>query len=215
MKGQTQALTAVLITSVTIGAIATAYVWGTPLLEKRQSKAQLENVERQVFDLHDAITSVSRNGRGATSTVTLEVDNGRIQVNEELDYIQVFTNAETSPYPRGSWTLIEGSSLQNLSIGSGSYALKGQDMPGVVAVRAAAGAGRSVVTYRIEFRNLYVSDPSGDSLEKIDIQTTGRSSATDEATFVISNEGVSQDRVTVATGEKIPRTKTVVDVDIQ
>ncbi|MFB6291916.1 MAG: hypothetical protein ABEI58_00820 [Candidatus Nanohaloarchaea archaeon] len=215
MKGQTQALTAVLITSVTIGAIATAYVWGTPLLEKRQSKAQLEKVERQVFDLHNSIISVARSGKGTTSKTTLEIENGRLRIDENLDYIQIFTNAESAPYPPGSWTLIKGKSLQNLSIGSGSYGLKSQDLPGVVAVKAAAGAGRSVVTYKVEFRNLYVTDPAGNSLSKIDIQTSGRQSATGETTLIISNEGVARDRVKVSTGEKIPRTKTVVEIDIQ
>ncbi|MFB6213597.1 MAG: hypothetical protein ABEJ07_03490 [Candidatus Nanohaloarchaea archaeon] len=214
MKGQTQALTAVLITAVTIGTVATAYVWGTPLLEKRQSKAQLDSLENDILNLRDEIVSVSRGGQGTTSEIQLQMD-GRLEVFPGKDYIEVNTQAQAPPYPAGTWTLIKGKNRQNLTIGTGSYGVLGSDLPGVVAVRAASGPGSSSITYRIEFRNLYADTPSGARLRKIDLTSVGRKTATGDTTLLISNEGAVTDRVEVGTGENLERTRRQVSVDIQ
>ncbi len=215
MKGQTQALTAVLITAVTVGAVATAYIWGMPLLEKRQSKAAFNDAERDIFDLHDSIISVSQSGSGTTSSVELSLEDGDLEVNPGEDYISITTEARDPPYPSGVWTLVKGKSLQNLTIGTGDYGVQGDDLPGVVAVRAASGAGTAVVTYRIEFRNLYVDTPTGARLKKIDLTSTGRTSGTGDITLLVSNEGTAEDQVTVSTGQEFNRRKTRVNIDIQ
>lgn len=216
MKGQTQALTAVLITTVTVGTVATAYVWGTPLLEKRQSKAQLDQMERDIMDLREEIVSVSQGGTGTTAELTLSVpDSGRIEIRPEKDYIDITAQTSAPPYPAGTWTLLKGSSLQNLTIGTGSYASKSSDLPAVVAVRAASGAGATVVTYRVETRNLYSDTPTGPQLEKVDLTSVGRTTATGETTLLLSNEGTDRESIEVATGETLPRKTTEVSVDIQ
>ncbi len=214
MKGQTQALTAVMITTVTIGAIATAYVWGTPLLEKQQSQAQLQEVERSVINLKDDILSISNSGEGTTTEVEIDVDSGRVEVNPEENYIDITTNTRRPPYPPGRWTLIEGERLQNLSIGEGSYALKESDLPGVVAVRAASGTGDTVITYRVEFRNMYTETPAGPELELVDLQTIGAETATDTVRVLISNDGERKDSIDV-NGENLQRTSTEIEIDLR
>lgn len=215
-KGQTQALTAVLITTVTVGTVATAYVWGTPLLEKRQSKAQLDQLQRNVLDLRSEVVSVSRGGTGTTTQLELQLTDGAsVEISPGEDYIDITSQAPAPPYPAGTWTLLEGDSLQNLTIGTGSYAIKSSNLPAVVAVRAASGAGTSVVTYRVETRNMYVETPAGSRLEKIDLQAVGRQTATGDVTLTLSNDGTRQDIVEVATGENYERTVTEVSVDIQ
>lgn len=216
MRGQTQALTAVLITTVTVGTVATAYVWGTPLLEKRQSQAQLDRLERDILEMRNEIVSTAESGKETTSKVKLQLSSGsRLEVNPKKDYIEITTDAPQSPYPAGSWTLIKGKSLQNLTIGTGSYASKSTDLPAVVAVRAASGAGSAVVTYRVETRNLYAETPSGARLEKIDLTSVGRKTATGDITLLLTNTGESRDTIEVSTGETLDRKKTTVSVDIQ
>lgn len=210
MKGQTQALTAVLITTVTVGAIATAYVWGSPLLEKRQSQANMNQLENRIFSLREEIISVSRGGEGTTSKVSIELDDGRLEIVEKKDIVEIYTRTDISPYPEGTWTMLKGSSLQNLSIGSGSYAIEGEDQPGIVAVKAAPGTSGTVLHYRIEFRNMYSQKPGNDQLSKINIQTADNSvkQGSGDIELTISNVGRTSSRVEVNTGEKLSRTET-------
>lgn len=215
MKAQTQALTAILITSVTVGAVATAFVWGQPLLEKRQSKAKLDSLERDVSKLRDEIAAVAEGGSGTSSEIRIGLDDGRVTVVPEQDYIDIQTQAQRAPYPAGSWKIIEGESPQNLTVGSGSYGIKGEDLPGVVAVKVAAGAGSNVVNYRVEFRNLKVEAPSGTRLEKVDLTSIGGKSSAGETTLQITNEGQESDTVRAETGEKFDRQLTQVSVDIR
>lgn len=221
MKGQTPAVTAVLITTVIVGSVATAYIWGVPLLEKRQSEADLESVENDILNVHSKIVQVSQSGQGTTERVELtEGDSGiQVRLNEDQDYIEITTESRQPKYPMDSWTLIKGKSLQNLSFGTGSYGIKGNDLPGVVGVRSAGGAGNIVLSYRIEFRNLMADTPTGEQLQKVDLVTEGRTRSTGDVTLLLSNEGTEQDtgdnRVTLSTGEKIERERTVVQIDMR
>jgi len=180
VKGQTQAVTAVLIATVVVGGVATAFIWGSPLLQKSQAEADLSQVQSEAIDLNSKIQDVAESGSNAADTITLNVDTdsdeGRIDVNQEENYIDITTSAENPPYPMDTWTVVDGRGTQNLSIiesgDAGDYGIKGVDTPGVVAVEPIGGAGTSTVTYRVEFRNMLTETPEGDILEKIDIETT-------------------------------------------
>lgn len=168
------------------------------------------------MEFRDEIVSVSRGGTGTTAELTIDIpEDGRMEVKPEGDYIDITTETTAPPYPAGTWTLLKGSSLQNLTIGTGSYARKSSDLPSVVAVRAASGAGSTIVTYRIETRNLFTETPTGPRLEKTDLTSIGRTTATGETTLLLSNEGSTRESAEVATGETLPRKTTEVSVDIQ
>lgn len=209
MKAQTQALTTVLITTVTVAAIAAGYAWGTPLLEKRQSQASLDNVERGTLNLYSAMQSVAQSGKGSARTVTLDTDDGSVELDEKLDYIEVNTVSESSPYPKDVWKLLRGSSMQNLSIGAGSYALK-DDSLGVVGVTTSPGRQKSI-RYRVEFRNRLVQD----RIERVDLEAVGSPEASGETDIVIRNTGLSVDNDYIAADEPYPRYRTVLEVDFQ
>jgi len=227
VKGQTQAVTAVLITTVMIGAIATAYVWGGPLLQKGQAEADLDQVENEVRTLYENIEQVSESGSGAAETLTLDLDTGgsgetRIDINEDENYIDIVTESGDIPYPRETWTVIEGQNLQNLSIveeeNSGDYGISGQDSKGVVAVRPIGEGSENIVTYRIEFRNMLSQTPDGTKLEKVDIRARDSATETGTVQTVVSNEGQEYDSesdMTLSTGESIERERTVVEIDLR
>lgn len=212
MEGQTQALTAVMITSVTVGAVATAYIWGAPLLDKRQGAAEVQQLQGDIIELRNSVVSVA-DGSGVSSQVKLEIPDGSVTVDEKNDFIQVETDAPTSPYPSGQWLLVKGDTLQNLSIGSGMYGLKGQDLPGVVAVKSSSAGDSFNLVYRIEFRNMKTSTPSGERLEKIDLEAAGRKQSTGTTVVQLTNTGEVDD--TVNLNKTLPRTRTVVEVDFQ
>lgn len=220
MKGQTPAVTAVLITTVIVGSVATAYVWGTPLLEKRQGQADLQGVENDAVQLHSKILEVSTSGSGTTERVEFDSKSGaELMIDEDKDIITITTEAQQSPYPRDSWSLIKGKSLQNLSFGTGDYGIEEDNLPGVLAVKPTGSEGNTVLRYQIETRNILADTPTGQRLQKIDLRSTGQTRSLDDTTLLISNRGTELDmgnqRVEVSGGEKLERTRTLVEVDIR
>lgn len=224
MKGQTQPVVLMLTATVLVGSIATVYVWGEPLLQKGQSQADLQNIERDAINLQSKITRVSRSGEGASETIgvgdTISTSEGfEISINEEKNYIDITTASSDPPYPIGTWTLIKGKSLQNLTIGEGSYGIKGEDLPGTVAVKPRGTSENTLVTYRVDFRNMYTQTPTGERLERVDIVSEGRSRTADSATLGITNSGSEWDRndekVTISGGKKLERKNKLIKIDIR
>lgn len=224
MRGQAQAVTAVLITGVVVGSIGASYVWGVPLLEKQQSQADLDQAEENIVGLYDKIIEVSRSGEGTTSQYSLtedisSQDNMRVQINTEQNYIDFRIRSSNPPYPTDTWTLIRGNSFQNLSTGSGEYAVEGSDLPGAVAVRPVGAPDSSLITYRVEFRNLLVQNPSGRQLNRVNLTVPGQKTATGESQLYISNQGTKwergSNRVELSSGELIPRKNTLIRISVQ
>jgi hypothetical protein len=215
MKGQTQAVTAVMITGIMVGTLAAVYVWGTPLLEKRESQTQVEQVENDVIGLKEEIGSVSNAGENSGSEVTIRLEDGRVQVNEDENYIEVTSFADTSRYPQGTWRLLDGNNLQGLSFASGGYGIIGQDSAGVVAVRSTGDSGR--IRYRIEFRNLLDERFEGTQVEQVDLQASGAEESTEETTVSLVNKGSELDEngFELQTGENVDHVRTVVEVSLQ
>lgn len=218
MKGQTQAVTAVLITGVIVGAVASAYVWGVPLIEKRQGQAELNSLESSMLGLESSIGAVANSGQGSSGDVTLDLGNGEVYVNETGNYIEITAYASGATYPVNSWRILRGQSRQGLSIGSGDYGIKGRNTPGAVMASMVSDSG-SAIKYRIEFRNLRTSTPSGPQLEQVDLQNSGSPRASGEVEIYVSNEGKETDTgdqgVMLPSGERVDRRRTVVDVDLR
>lgn len=212
MKGQTQAVTAVMITGIMIGTIAAVYVWGTPLLEKRESQAQLNQVQSDVISLKNNIESTSGSGEGSASEVDIRLSQGSVEINETGNYIDITTFAEGSSYPLEAWRLIEGNNLQGLTIGAGDYALQGEDSAGIVAVTADEGGNEDRITFRVEFRNLVNSEQQ--QVELTNLQLAGSPEASGETVINLANQGVERDTLEINTGENLDREKTNIRVTL-
>lgn len=209
MKAQTQALTTVLITTVIVGAAASTYVWGQPLLEKQQSRSEIQQLERQAKTVYSTTNAVSRSGSGHRSQIELNIPEGSFEVNDEENYIEITVPAESSPYA-STWTLLEGETRQNTSIQGGDYA--GEDSPpGVLAVRNRGGT-QGTIDYRIEYRNVR----DGDTLSRVELRPVGSGRGSGEFTVALTNMGSEIDSsYEISTGETFELEKTVVEVDIQ
>jgi len=216
MKGQTQAVTAVMITGIMVGTISAVYVWGTPLLEKREGQSQVNQIENDVLGLKNEIDSVSNAGQNSGSEINLRLDDGEVFVNEAENYIEVTVFAGSSRYPEGAWRLLEGNNLQGLSFASGDYGIRGQESPGIVAVNSQGGqSGR--ITYRIEYRNLLDERFSEPTVQLTDIQAIGADRSSGQTTISIVNQGteIDENGFELNTGEQVDRTRTVLEVDLQ
>lgn len=218
MKAQTQAVSAVMITGIMVGTIAAVYVWGTPLLEKRESQAELNQIENDIVGLKDEIESVSNSGSGSGSEIDVRINTGQVTVNEDQNYIEIITD-EHSTYSGNAWTLLEGNNLQGLSIGSGEYGIKGQDTPGVVAATSEADGARA--KYRVEFRKLQDERLNDPIMELIDLESIGAETSSGETTISITNQGTetNENEVEIETdapgGERLDLERTRVRVDLR
>ena len=206
MKGQTQAVTAVLITGILVGTISAVYIWGTPLLEKREGQAELNQIENDVVSLSNSIESVGNSGSGAASESNIRISEGEVYVNETGNYIEITTFSDRSPYPLEAWRIIDGSNLQGLTIGAGDYGIQGQDSAGVVAARSDDGGQEDRIIFRVEFRNLF--DSSNEEMEYLDLQVPGSDTTTGQTSISISNQGVERDTFEIGKGEDFDREKT-------
>lgn len=209
MKAQTQALTTVLITTVIVGAAASTYVWGQPLLEKQQSQSEIKQLERQARGLYSTTNAVSRSGSGHRSQIEMNLPEGSFEVNDKENYMEITVPAEGSPYA-STWTLMEGSTKQNTSVQGGDYA--GEDAPpGVLAVRNRGGS-QGTINYRIEYRNVR----DGEGLRRVDLQPVGSGRGSGDFTVALTNTGSEIDSsYEISTGETFELEKTIIEVDIQ
>jgi len=221
VKGQTQALTAALVTSVVVLSVAGAFTFGSQVLNKQQAEQNLQTKEAQVLELYNSINRVAgvegaSGGQGSSTVVDLSLDSGGVTVNEDLDYIEITTSATNPPYPAGTWSLVRGQRETNLSFGSGAYGEQSQDLDGVLAARPVSASQDTTVRYRIEFRNMLVRTPSGRRLDRVDLRTPEQETASDPESIRIENVGTEtdsgSDAVELPTGEKIDRTRTILEV---
>jgi hypothetical protein len=194
VEGQVQAVSAVLITSVVIGAIGTVYVWGVPMLNKQQSQSSYGSFESNVNDLYEGIVSLSDSSQGSSDVI--EVEANQVYVNESANYIDINKKFENSVGLISDFSLYKGS-LHNTTRGAGSYAIKGENTPGSIFNRADEATG-SEVTFRIDFRNL--CEPSGNQMSLIDLEAEDGPRAKDVSSISITNVGTETDEDILLSG---------------
>ncbi|MFB6182712.1 MAG: hypothetical protein ABEI78_01475 [Candidatus Nanohaloarchaea archaeon] len=222
MKGQIQAVSAILITLITVGTVSGVYLWGVPKLQKAQSEASINKVNSKISKLYNQIISVSRDGKGAAEIVSLNFEKSnveieRITIKPDKNYLDMLVRLpKSAPYPSKTWIVLKGRKIQGTSIGTGIYALKGKNRPGVLMAKA---SGTGLVTYRIEYRNMYTTTPTEPRLDLIDIQVRGGNEATGSTNIRIANQGTEMDTgnqaVTLPSGEKIRRKRTIVTLNLR
>ncbi len=176
-KGQTQAVTAVLMTGVMIGAVASAYVWGTPLLEKREAEAEVKQLHNDVVALQEEAEYISEAGELAASEEELRVEDGTVNVGGKKITIEM--PADTSLYPNGGWQLISG---RGRISGNGSLGIHSR-------TAAFAQVDGDNVVYELRFRDLQASQGGETQTEAISLNAQGGSSSSGSTVVVIENQG--------------------------
>jgi len=220
-KAQVQAITVVLLTGLTVGVASVVYVWGEPILDKRDAEIGLDAVEQDVLTLREEILRISEAGEGATASVDVGEEDSeygieQIRVNDNYDYIDVVVDATESPYPQGQWTLLRGQNERNLSISrTGDYVLEGEDEESVLLVRPQS----SVITYRVEFRNLYSENADDSPIRKIDLISTGGDITSGSSSIYLNHRSTEvdtgEDGLTISSGQTLDRTRNEIEVDLR
>lgn len=160
-KAQVDIISAVIIIALAIGLTATAYSWGIPLIQKRQSES-LANTVHNSFDqdkvnsLPSKIEFVAKSS-GAEETFSLDVDGIWILYPAsstvlENNSIQFTFLSKTSKVVVGAWTPLTPGATCPPSNGT-----LGLDKSSVVCARADIMRDIYNITYRIYYRELYES----------------------------------------------------------
>ena|SRR3989344_1599192 len=133
MKGQTQAISLVLISGILIGVVSSVYFWGVPLIQKNRDISILENSEQLMRALNEKIKNVANNGGRDKITITgpgimrFDPVDGLFSYTIETDGTIYAANAEV-PLGRnscgsqsGEWGKKESDVLCVKSIGESQY----------------------------------------------------------------------------------------------
>lgn len=160
-KGISTVISAALIVAIALGLTSTAYIWGTPLIQKRQEASITEKVFSQFSQtnqnsLPKMIESIA-NDRGVR-TFTANADGGW-NLNENEDSIEFSFSSKTANVATdiGAISLTSGVQCTGTTppnSPSPAVGTLGQDSSSVVCVTAKTQADYFVITYKIWFREL-------------------------------------------------------------
>lgn len=112
MKGQQEALTAILISGILISVVGSVYFWGLPMIQKNMDVSTLENSESFVKTVNDKIKYIANNGGRdqvrITVPGTVTFDGGKIELSVETKGT-IYATSALIPFGKNDCTAQEGS----------------------------------------------------------------------------------------------------------
>lgn len=152
MKGQTDIISVVIIFVISLGLVSTAYLWGVPLIQKRQDTALVDRIGKS-FDKNNAnslekkIEYVANNG--GSETYVADTD-GIWQYNSTNNSLDFSFTAKASKIAVGTGWVAVSSGNTNLN---GTLGI--DDSYIIFAKVDIANSGLYNITYRVQFRTLW------------------------------------------------------------
>lgn len=180
MKGQQEAITAILISGILIGVVGSVYFWGLPLIQKNKDISVLENSESFMKNLNEKIKYIANNGGREQVRITVPAvvrftDDKIIELVVESEGTIYNINAEI---PLGKNTECHAA--------EGTWGLDNMEILCVKSVKVGEDSYRT--TYSLSYMNL----TSGS--KKYLIGLTGQSTSGGEEHFIaIENKGTPAD----------------------
>lgn len=165
-KGQIEPVTVVALVALMIGLIGSAYLWGSPLIEKREDVTKMNDAIAFMNLLNDKIKAVAMGG--GTETLPIR-ETGRFKLipydvaDSGNNSIYFFMEAKGSAITSDEWILINTQS-------GGPVGILGEEEIGVVKAFSESHADRYNFTLELKYRNLYsatkgyrieITNPSG------------------------------------------------------
>ncbi|MEM5797128.1 MAG: hypothetical protein QW813_00470 [Candidatus Aenigmatarchaeota archaeon] len=175
-KAVSTVIAAALIVAIALGLTSTAYIWGTPLIEKRQEASVTERVYNQFLQTNQnslpKIIEDVANNRGVRS-FTIGA-NGAWVLNANEDSIEFTFTSKTSNVaanmqnPISLTPGVQCTGQQNSP--SPAVGVLGQDSSSVVCVSATTVGDTFEIKYKIWFRELVDNPFSPTQKFKIDLE---------------------------------------------
>jgi hypothetical protein len=186
-KAQSDIISALIIITIAIGLVSSAYMWGLPLIQKRQDAALSERVsnyfdQKNENSLPSEIEYVANNG--GEQTFNLDVDGLWLLSPSENSISFTFFSRATN-IGKDDWISLTTGATCPPSIG-----VIGIDKPSVVCARSGNLADGFNITYKVWFRRL--NESSGIRFYEINLTQDLRGPLTSTGKNVrISRAGVS------------------------
>jgi len=199
-KGISTVISAALIVAIALGLTSTAYIWGIPLIQKRQEASLTEKVYSQFSQtnqnsLPKMIEDVANN-RGVR-TFTIGAD-GTWVLNENEDSIEFTFTSKTSNVATGTQSPISltsgvqctGTSPPNSP--SPPTGTLGQDSSSLVCVIATTETELFTIKYKVWFRELNDNPLSPTQRFKIDLIKEGLDRSSGNIVKITFDESTQQ-----------------------
>jgi hypothetical protein len=196
MKGQQEALSAVLISGILIGVVGSVYFWGIPLIQKNKDNSILETSETFMASLDAKIKFVANNG--GRDRIVIKIP-GIVRFDGRSVELKVETEgtiyAVDSPIPLGRTST---GALKMDPATSNLYGTWGIDDPVLFTVKSSEISKSKYVTrYTLEYVQLRNDKTLNDY--KIDLIGSGVTGGEDR-TIIIESLG---DRTTAQSGRTL------------
>lgn len=194
-KGQSQIVSAVLITGILTMAVAVAYLWGVPLLQKSRDRSMIESTVSNLKELNSMIEKSA--DRDVKNNLKFPLNDGTMKLNTSGNTITYQVYTKNAYVNTKNWTVINGESaigVEEITNRSGAGRL-GRDNYGVFIARAEKLGNEYLTTFKLVYRELIES--GSDRGYRIDL-TKGRRGKNETsggtATIVVSNIGSESKR---------------------
>ncbi len=202
-KAQVDIVSAVLIVTIALGLASSAYIWGIPLIQKRQDTALSERVDTyfsqdNVNSLPNIIEAIANNGGEKNFKIDAK---GVWVLDQDKNYIQFSFVTKASKFAMDTQypiSLTPGVACTEPSISNGTLGL---DKSSVVCVQANRMGDKINVTYRVWFRILYENPfaeiPKGYKISLVKNPSGLTSSATETIRISFYNTATETDGKTL------------------
>lgn len=180
-KGQTEVVSAILLTGIMVSLVVATYFWGLPIIQKQKDRSRLDTMESFMKNLNSAIKEVANEG-------------GRRKLSREIPGELRFVSKGGDPFEdnitltfQSQGSLIATNETIHL-VGDDRTQVPVSGESGVLTVRSEPLDGQYEITMNLRYRNL----TSGDKVYRIDLNNVGRSSISDrEVTITIERGSAS------------------------
>lgn len=178
MKGQTNAISIILVTGIVVGLVGTAYFWGLPLIEKRSTITKFTTAETFAKKLNEKIIDIANSDSGHK---TLDIPFGAIKVvpyspGEESNYILFEFEVSQPLVLNSSIVYLEEATFEDVTSEVGVF---GISSPSVLSMESEPFGDEFKIKIKIQYRELDSSDPrKGYKIVLDSIKKTGNSKIT-------------------------------------
>jgi len=187
MKGQQEALSAVLISGILIGVVGSVYFWGIPLIQKNKDVSLLENSEAFMQTLDSKIKAVANNG--GRDQIVISVP-GLVRFDGEI--VEFSIETEGTIYATDAEILLGRSSVLESEIINGEtvyHGTWGVDDPVLFKVKSSK---LSQNKYKTDYTLDYVELRNAKTMSDFKITPTGQGTSGGlDKTIVIESQGDS------------------------